>query len=340
MKKVFQFLFILIIVISIFTAWNFFGPVVKSPAAKYLFIKTGSNYEDVLHELKNHQILSRTFFFNLLSKQLKYPANIKPGRYEIKDGSSVLSLIRMLKAGNQSPVKLVINKLRTKEDLAGKLGHLFEFDSSEVTRFILSNDSLKVYGYDTNTVMTNIIPNTYELKWNGNFKRIFIRMMDERKKFWNEERIQKAAAKKLSLEQVYTLASIVEEESNLPEDRKLIASVYINRNNRNMRLQADPTVKYAMRNFGLKRILFGHLKYPSPYNTYQVLGLPPGPICTPSPKAIDAVLNAPETKYIFFAAKPNLKGEHNFSENYTEHQTFAKQYQLALDSFIIRRNSK
>ncbi len=344
MKKILKLLFIVLLLAGAWSAWNVFGPVVKSPDSKYFYIKTGSDYNQVIHELKNQQILGNTFYFDFIAGVLKYSNKVKPGRYEIRKGTNVFSLVRMFKSGNQSPVKLVINKLRTKEDLASKLGRNFEFDSSEVMKFILSNDSLKNYGCDTNTVMTNIIPNTYALKWNGNFKRIFLRLADERKKFWNEERIKKAAEKKLTPQQVYTLASIVEEESNNGEDRKLIASVYINRVNKNMRLQADPTVKYAMRNFGLKRILFGHLKYQSPYNTYQVVGLPPGPICTPSPKAIDAVLNAPDTKYIFFAAKPYSDGTHNFSETYVEHQKYAKIYQQALDSLtstsqqLIRNN--
>ncbi len=340
MKRLFQLLFITFLLVAGWCAWNIFGPVVNAPEDKYFFIKTGADYEFVQAELINQKIISGTFFFNKIAQQLKYPQQVKAGRYAIKDGTSVLALVRMFKSGNQSPVKLVINKLRTKEDLAAKLAYNFEFDTTEVLKFIMSDDSLKTFNCDTNTVMTNIIPNTYELKWNGNFKRIFVRLVDERKKFWNTERQQKAAIKKLTPVQVYILASIVEEESNNDDDRKLIASVYINRIYKNMRMQADPTVKYAMRDFSLKRILFGHLKYPSPYNTYQVTGLPPGPICTPSPNAIDAVLNAPVTNYIFFAATPSFNGKHNFSETYVEHQTFAKQYQQALDSLIISRNNK
>ncbi len=137
--------------------------------------------------------------------------------------------------------------------------------------------------------------------------------------------------------QVYTMASIVEEETNMPEDKGLVASVYMNRINKGMRLEADPTVKYAMRDFGLKRILHGHLAYPSDYNTYQHTGLPPGPICTPSTNTIDAVLNAPSTSYLFFVAKPDFRGYSNFASSYPEHLIFAKAYQHALDSLILSK---
>lgn len=341
MKKIFSLLFIVLLIIAAYAAWNVFGPTVNAPAGKYLFIKTGSTYDEVKQQLKDEQILSGTFFFDKIAKQVKYNRNVKPGRYEIKDNSSLLSLVRILKSGSQSPVKLVINKLRTKEDLAAKIGNGFEADSLQVISFLTSNDSLAAYSLDTNTVMTAVIPDTYLLLWNTSFKKIFGRLKDEQEKFWNKERLQKAADKNLTTEQVYTMASIVEEETNKAEDKPLIASVYMNRINKGMMLEADPTVKYAMRNFGLKRILHGHLAYESPYNTYQNKGLPPGPICTPSSKTIDAVLDAPATNYIFFVAKPDFRGYSNFAATYEEHLVFAKAYQKALDSLIIsKRNNE
>lgn len=186
--------------------------------------------------------------------------------------------------------------------------------------------------------MTVVIPDTYLMNWNGSVRKIFNRLTDDHDNFWTRERVNKAAKLSFSPVQVYILASIVEEESNIPEDKKLIASVYINRLQKNMKLQADPTVKFALRDFNLKRILFGHLKYNSPYNTYQVSGLPPGPICTPSKKTIDAVLDSPATDYIFFAASPELNGRHNFAATYEQHKIFAKQYQAALDSLVISRS--
>ncbi|MEX0636831.1 MAG: endolytic transglycosylase MltG, partial [Ferruginibacter sp.] len=266
-----------------------------------------------------------------------YPQNVKAGRYEIKNGMSYYNLIRRLKSGHQSPVKLVINKLRTKEDLARKIGQQFECDSLEVIQFLSSNDAVQTFKLDSHTVMSAVIPNTYLLQWNGNFKKLFTRLHQEHDKFWSEIRLKKAAAKNMSPEQVYTMASIVEEETNKLDDKGLIASVYINRIERGMKLEADPTVKYAMRSFGLKRILFEYLQYPSVYNTYQNIGLPPGPICTPSIETIDAVLNAPKTKYLFFVAKPDFKGYSNFAATYGEHLVYAKQYRDALDELIRQK---
>jgi UPF0755 protein len=188
--------------------------------------------------------------------------------------------------------------------------------------------------------MTIVIPDTYLMQWNGSMSKIMTRLKKEHDDFWTEERSAKARALNLSPEQVYTMASIVEEETNKKEDKGLIASVYMNRIKKGMRLEADPTVKYAMRDFGLKRILQGHLKYPSPYNTYLNTGLPPGPITTPSSKTIDAVLDAPQTNYIFFVAKPDFKGYSNFAVTYEEHLKFANAYRKALDSLIISKQNK
>lgn len=323
-----------------FIAWQLFGPVVSAPEGKYLYIRTGSTYEEVKKTLTDQKIVGNTFFFDKVAKYVKYPAAVKPGRYLVKNGMSVVNLVRMLRAGRQEPVKLVITKLRTKEDLAEKIAANFECTAPQVLALLYNNDSLRHYGLDSNTLMTAVIPNTYNMLWNSSPTKIFSRLHDEKEKFWNAERKRKAMALNLSPDEIYTMASIVEEETNAPEDKGLIASVYMNRIQKGMKLEADPTVKFAMRDFGLKRILLGHLKYPSPYNTYQNTGLPPGPICTPSINTIDAVLDQPQTDYIFFVAKPDFKGLSNFAATYAEHLVYAKAYQQALDSLIIRKRNK
>ncbi len=249
---------------------------------------------------------------------------------------SVFTLVRMLRSGNQSPVNLVITKLRTKEDLASKIDTYFECDSLSFISFLNNADSLKKYKLDSNTVMTAVIPNTYSILWNTSPARIFKKLFNEQEKFWNEERTKKASALNMTPAQVYTMASIVEEETNKEADKGKIASVYINRIETGMKLEADPTVKFAMKDFGLKRIMHKHLVYPSSYNTYQNTGLPPGPICTPSSKTIDAVLNAPQTNYIFFVARPDWSGLSNFTHSYQEHMVNAKNYQRFLDSVNIK----
>ena len=340
MKKVVAVLLIVVSIAALYTGWQIFGPTLAAPEGKYFYIPTGAPFQKVISDLQQQEIISGTFFFDKIARQVKYYKNVKPGRYEIKDGMSVYNLLKMLKSGRQSPVRLVINKLRTKEDLAKKIGQQFEADSLETIRFLGSNDSLKSYGVDSHTVMTLVIPNTYLINWNSNFRKIFNRLKDEQVKFWNKERTKKAAAMNLTPQQVYTMASIVEEETNKLKDKGLIASVYMNRINKGMKLEADPTVKYAMRDFGLKRILYGHLAYPSPYNTYQNKGLPPGPISTPSAETIDAVLDAPSTDYIFFVAKPDFNGYSNFAATYAEHLVYAKEYQKALDELIRKKQAK
>lgn len=319
-----------------YSAWQIFGPTVSAPANKYFFIKTGSSYNDVRQALIDEKIIHNISFFDIVSKQLKYPRLVKAGRYQIKDGGSIFNLLRMLRSGNQAPVNLVINKLRLKEDLAQKIAANFECDSASVMDVFNNSETLKKYGVDENTLMTIVIPNTYSIMWNTAPQKIIDKLYAEKEKFWNTERLAKAKAINLTPEQVYSMASIVEEETNKEADKGKIASVYMNRINKGIKLQADPTVKFAMKNFGLKRILLKHLAYESPFNTYLNAGLPPGPICTPSTKTIDAVLNAPQTDYIYFVAKPDWSGLSNFTSSDKEHMINARNYQHFLDSVNIK----
>jgi UPF0755 protein len=333
-RKYISYIFLLLIIIGGYITWVLIGPTINEPDGKYFYVHTGSGYQSVIDSLQKKKIITGTFWFDKIAKYLNYDKAVKPGRYRVTEGMSRVNLVRMLRSGNQSPVNLVITKLRTKEDLAKKLGSNFEFDSLNAIQYLNNIDSLSPFDLDTNTVMTAVIPNTYIVKWNNTPSTIFKKLFTEQHIFWNKKRKAQAAALNLSVKEVYTLASIVEEETNEETDKGKIASVYINRMRTGMRLGADPTIKFAMKDFGLKRIYFKHLSYPSPYNTYRNAGLPPGPICTPSIKTIDAVLNAPATDYLFFAARPDFSGYHNFAATYPEHQKFAKAYQLALDSLI------
>ncbi len=186
--------------------------------------------------------------------------------------------------------------------------------------------------------MTAIIPNTYEIYWNTSPHKIFKKIYSGYEQFWNDTRKQKAAALNLKPEQVYILSSIIEEETNAKQDKGKIASVYLNRLNAGMRLEADPTIKFALHNFTLKRIYKNYIDSctSSPYNTYIKKGLPPGPICTPSSTTIDAVLNAPVTEYLYFVAKPDNSGLSNFTASYKEHMINAKNYQHYLDTINIK----
>jgi UPF0755 protein len=338
MKKTVRIIVFILFLAGAFLAWRLLGSNTNfTENKKSFYIKTGSSFDEVIENLSTESILKNPGTFKMLAKQLGYDQKVKAGKFVIENGESIYTIIKKLRSGRQTPVRLVINKLRTKEDLAKKIGSNFECDSTTFLNLLNDYDSLKKYGLDTNTVMTAIIPNTYNLLWNTSARGIFKKLYDEQEIFWNEERRKKASGLNLTPAQAYTLASIVEEETNKESDKGKIASVYLNRLETGMRLAADPTVKFAMKDFGLKRIYFKHLQFQSPYNTYQNTGLPPGPICTPSSNTIDAVLNAPSTSYLFFVAKPDLNGYSNFASNYTEHMKYAKEYQRALDSLMAKK---
>ena len=340
-KKTGRVIIIILFILTAFAAWRLFGSNTNfEESKKSFYIRTGSSFDDVIRDLDTQHLIKNPRTFEWVAKQLGYDEKVKAGKYVIEKGSSIFAIVRMLRSGRQTPVNLVINKLRTKEDFARKIASSFECDSAEMMSLLNNQDSLYKFKLDTNTVMTAIIPNTYSFFWNTTAARIFKRLFEEHEVFWNEERKKRAAGLNLTPAQVYILASIVEEETNMEADKGKIASVYLNRMETGMRLAADPTVKFAMKNFSLTRIYHKHLAFPSPYNTYQNPGLPPGPICTPSTKTIDAVLNAPSTSYLYFVAKPDLRGYSNFSITYEEHLRNAKAYQQALDSITrIRQDS-
>jgi UPF0755 protein len=338
--KIILFGFLALLVTAAYVLWNFFGPTIQAPKNNFFYIHTGASYNQVKDSLKKENIIGSDFWFDKVASYSRYDKNIRPGKYKIISGMSVVNLVKMLRNGKQAPVNLIITKLRTKEDLAKKIGDNFETDSISVINFLNNNDSLLPFGVDTNTVLTIVIPNTYTYKWNTSITNVFKKLYNEEKKFWNKEREHKAGRLGLTPKEVYTLASIVEEETNRVEDKGKIASVYINRIRKGMKLAADPTIKFAMKDFGLKRIYFKYLNYPSPFNTYIHNGLPPGPINTPSINTIDAVLDAPETNYLFFAARPNSGGLSDFSESFREHSAFANAYRKALDSLAKTNKEK
>ncbi len=338
-KKAILYIFIILIVAVAFGAWMVFGPTIKNADKKFLYIKTNASYKDVKDSLRKNHFITGDFLFDRIAGYADYQKNIKAGKYKINDGMSLYHLVKMLRSGRQVPVNLVITKLRTKEDLAKKIAVNFETDSLHAIRFLSNNDSLLYYEVDSNTVMTNVIPNTYTFTWTTPVENIYKKLRAEEEKFWNKERLEKAERLNLKPKEIYILASLVEEETNKQDDKGKIASVYMNRIKKGMRLAADPTVKFAMKDFDLKRIYHKHLQFVSPYNTYLNAGLPPGPICTPSIKTIDAVLNAPQTDYLFFVARADFSGYSDFASTYEQHLGYAKAYQQALDSLIKSRQS-
>ena len=328
-KKIITLLVLLLLIAGGFTGWKLLGPATSAQGGEFFFIKTGSTYADVKQELISKKYINSGQWFELASKLLRFKT-IKPGRYKIQKGMSLVKLVRMLRAGNQSKVNFVITKLRTKEDFARKAGKQFETDSLKIISFLNNSDSLSDYGLDTNTVTAVMMPFTYTMNWNSTPEQIFQNCFSAFKRFWTKARLVKADSLQLSRFEVITLASIVDEETLKKSDKPIIAGVYLNRIRVGMPLQADPTIKFAMRDFGLKRILASHLKTVSPYNTYLNNGIPPGPICTPAVETIDAVLDAPKTDYLYFVASSKFDGSSVFTTNLTDHSKYAREYQQEL----------
>lgn len=342
MKKILSWLLIILIIATAIVAWLVLNSATSFEENKrYLLVYTGNTGRTpVMKYIEERRLLADPGLFAWLADRAGVWKRLKPGRYEIKKGDNMLTIIRMLRNSRQTPVKLVINKVRTKEELASLLGKNFEADSAAVMDFVTNRDSIAKLGVNDFTFMTIIIPNTYTMYWNTPPGRIFRRLKNEQQSFWNRNnRTEKAKALGYTPEQVYTIASVVEEETNKNDEKGNIASVYINRERTGMPLGADPTIKFALKDFSLKRIYEKYTRVESPYNTYRKTGLPPGPICTPSATTIDAVLNAPRTNYMYFVARNDFSGYHTFSTTYAEHLKHAKEYQKALDEYLLRKQA-
>ena len=337
MKKV---IVLVLVVLFCYEAYNIFVKTThfKTDHASFEYQQQGLNaLADILVAKKI--ILDKPNFL-LLSKVFKLENKIKPGKFYVKKNTSLLSLIRMIRNNQQATVNFVLNKVRTRGELAKLIENTIAIDSVTAIAFFNSNDSLAPFKTDTTQLLTLFIPNTYSIYWSTSLPKLLQKMIDAQQKFWNNNgRLEKAKSIGMTPNEVYTLASIVEEECNYASDKKLIASVYQNRIKKEMPLQACPTIKFAMQNFALTRIYEKYLSNPSPYNTYRHKGLPPGPICTPSPNTIDLVLNAPKTNYLYFVAKSDFSGYHHFSATFEEHSKFAKEYQLKLDEYQKRKNN-
>lgn len=331
MKKAIKIFFLIAIILIAFIIFKCIGPSIRQPENGFLYVRTGTTLPQLKQQLLDEKVLDNLTWFNLVERFLKFD-QVKPGKYKVVKGMSVINLLRMLRNGSQHPVNFVVTKIRTKQQLAGRMGKSFEFDSLAAIAFLNSNDSLKDYHLDSNTVMAAVLPLTYENKWNTSPRHVFEKFYTAYKIFWTPTRKEKAKNKGLTPLEVITIASIVDEETNAVKEKGIIASVYLNRLSKGMMLQADPTVKFALNDFSIKRVLLKHLKVVSAYNTYRNKGLPPGPICTPQEATIDSVLNAPQTDYLYFVASPNFDGTHIFATNYNDHLQNAKIYQQALNN--------
>lgn len=302
-----------------------------------LHIPTSSNYDDVVQLIEQEGIVSNINSFERLAQRKNYPNRVMPGRYRIQNRMSNNSLINLLRSGEQEPVRLTFTNIRTEEDLAGSIAAQLEVDSLTILNHINDEAMIIAAGLSTPSLKPLFIPNTYEVYWTSNASQLINRMQREYNAFWNESRRELARQIGRSPEEIITLASIVQSETNRIDEMPRIAGVYINRLRINMPLQADPTVVYAIGDFSINRVLNSHLSFDSPYNTYLYAGLPPGPINLPEPGTIDAVLNYEKHNYLYFSAKPDFSGYHVFARTYSEHLINARRYQQALNERRIFR---
>ncbi len=311
-----------------------FDSNIQTPGS--IIIPLNATYEQVVDSLKKHNIIINYKAFDWVAKRKKYAENIKPGKYLLDKGLNSNEILNMLRSGNQEPVLVTFNNLRLIEELAGAVARYIEADSTELIQKFSDPAIHAKYGFNQNTFRCMFIPNTYEFYWTTTADQFLERMYMEYQRFWNEGRSAKAKELGLTPEEVMTVASIVQEETNKKDERPIVAGLYLNRIKRGIPLQADPTVKFALGNFRIKRVLKSHLEVESPYNTYKNQGLPPGPINFPEISSIESVLNAVKTPYIYMCARPDFSGYHNFSKTLSGHNENARKYKAALDSMDIK----
>lgn len=325
-----------IVVAALVAVWLlFFSSFISKGEHSYIYIDNDDTADSVAVKLSKggaRQMVG----YRLMATVVGYGGKVKPGRYEIGNGISTFSLVRNLRNGRQAPVELTIASIRTVEDLAGKLSKQLEADSLAFLNVLRDESECRSFGLNTQTISSIFLPNTYEIYWNTTPEQLLKRMKKESDAFWTDGRKAKAKAAGLTPVEVITLASIVDQETANNAEKPDIAGMYLNRLHIGMKLQADPTVKFALKDFSIRRIMHEHLTAASPYNTYRNKGLPPGPICIPSLSSIEAVLNYRHHNYIYMCAKEDFSGTHNFAETYDEHLQNAKRYADALNKRGIK----
>jgi len=332
-KRLIFFLLIAILGISFsFYAYQIvYTPNILVQGENRLFIvKEGATFKDVQKELHEGRYVDDLISFSFLARITGYDEQIKPGRYVLRSNMTNLQALRILRSGKQEPVRITFNNVRLISELAERITRNIgmkpeEFEAA-VVKFTLNNP----YGFTKDNVMAMFIPNTYEVYYNVSPDALVNRMHDEYENFWNNERREKAKAVGLTPIEVSILASIVQAETIKKAEAPIIAGLYLNRLKKGIALQADPTLKFAVGDFTLKRILNVHKEIDSPYNTYRYPGLPPGPIAMAELGSLDAVLNYTPSNYYYMCAKEDFSGNHNFTNSYEEHMRNAARYQKAL----------
>ncbi len=313
-----------------------FSSIAKGGKTHYLYVDYDDNIDSVYKKVDSITTASGMAAFSMLTRHSNFSENIIPGRYALEADMGALRFLRNLKKGAETPLHLTIPSVRTMDKLAASLGKKLLVDSLELQKAFSDPSTCSRYGLDTLTIGSLFIPNTYDVYWTISTKELLDRMQKESRTFWNNDRQKKLNALGMTKVQVITLASIIDEETANNEEKPMIAQMYLNRLKKDMPLQADPTVKFALKQFDLRRIYNQHLSVNSPFNTYRNKGLPPGPIRIPTVAAIDAVLNHAVHDYLYMCAKEDFSGTHNFARTYEEHLQNAKKYTDALNQRGIK----
>ena len=320
------------------TGWvytTFYRPNIVAGLSQEILINEKDDFTGLMQQLKDKNLLRDERSFRKVADYYDYPEQMHSGHYVLKAGMSNKNVLQILRLGLQEPVRIRFHNLRKLEQLAGLLSKQVMADSLSLLEVFYDRVWLDSLGLTAETLPALFIPDTYEVWWNsspGKLMQLFARTYDE---FWNEERRAKAAELGLSPVEVSVLASIIEEESNVREEYPVIAGLYLNRLRRKMFLQACPTVKFALNDFSIQRVLKEHTEVHSPYNTYKHLGLPPGPIRIPEKSTLLAVLNAEKHNYLYMCAKDDFSGRHYFSSSLAQHNRYAQKYHRALNQLRI-----
>lgn len=318
------------------TTYAFLSPLSSSSEKKYVYIDNDDDADSIRRKISDISGVAAVKAFDILAGATGYYDHIRSGRYGIAPDDPTLQVFRKIRNGSQDPVMLTIPSVRTLDRLAHEISKKLMMTEDELYGALIDPEVCKSFDLDTLTIQCLFIPETYEIYWNIPVEKFLERMNKERKTFWTEERKKKANEAGMREEEVVTLASIVDEETANNGEKPMIAGMYINRLKTGMPLQADPTIKYALKDFKLKRIYHNHLDVKSPFNTYRNIGLPPGPIRIPSIAGIDAVLNHSKSDYLYMCAKEDFSGTHNFAVTYQEHLKNAARYSAALNKRGIK----
>ena len=303
----------------------------------YLYVAGTGDFASLKDSLYFHNLIANKTAFEWVAQRKGLSSGVKSGRYEIVPNMSNNELVNLLRSGKQSPIKLTFNNIRTKEQFAGRMAEKLDFDSIELISLLNDAGFLKQYQKTPETAMSLFIPNTYLIYWNTTPEHFIARMKKEYDAFWTGKRSEQAQEMEMTMDEVVTLASIVQEETNKNDEKPRVAGVYVNRLKSNWLLQADPTLKFALGDFTIRRVLDSHKEIESPYNTYKYTGLPPGPICMAEISSIDAVLNYEQHNYYYFCAKDDMSGYHVFEVSLAKHNINAKKYHDALKRARIYR---